>query len=305
MADKIGNLPTSEYKPDGLDIEETTLANYTKSKYPELLNYEKKELLGIDTGFEKLNKRIYGLRGLVILAGEPKLGKTSYILQLAFQSAKKKTPVIFYSLEMTRFQITTRILSRLSQIPYIDILLNGKTNNEIDNDINTIKRIDNFYIRSLEDITGKIDFTTLESEIKLVKNKHNADNILVVVDHLQIFPEDRNFSNIIEKEQYLIQKFNEIQKRTEATIVLISQVNKSAMDRPNTGLSSVKGSVDLIYLASLILQLKEEKQTTTTENPNYKYIKLDITSRDTAGGEIPITFKTPTHTFIETEKPED
>lgn len=296
---------------------DNAVSNYT-SDYYKTLGLGKSELLGIDTGFTGLNKKIHGLRGLVILAGVPKTGKTSYILQLAFQSAQKGTPVLFYSLEMNKQQITTRMLSRLSKVPYIDILLKAGaylgqerltnfnelfTKEQLENFImaeEIRKQRNNFYIRSLEDEV-KIDFKTVEREIEFIKQKHNSQDVLVIIDHLQVFPFD-NYRDQIDKEQNLITKFNEIQKKTASTIVLISQKNKEAFRTKGSGSSNemagVKGSVDLVYLASLILTLNESQET--NNNPKVKLLELNIISRDTPGGQINLEFNGELHAFTET-----
>ncbi len=295
---------------------ESSISNY-KEDYYNTLGLGDSELLGIDTGFTGLNKKIHGLRGLVILAGVPKTGKTSYILQLAFQSAQKGTPVLFYSLEMSKQQITTRMLSRLSKIPYIDILLKAGAYLKVKEQRNfkecfTDKQIEslamaeairnqtsNFYIRSLED-EAKIDFKAVEREIEFIKQKHSAKDVLVIIDHLQVFPFD-NYRDQIDKEQNLITKFNEIQKKTASTIVLISQKNKEAFKSKTSGnsneMAGVKGSVDLVYLASLILTLNESQEE--NNNPNTKLLELNIISRDTPGGQINLTFNGAYHSFEE------
>lgn len=289
--------------------------NYIDDYY-KTLGKGKNELLGIDTGFTELNKLIHGLRGLIILAGVPKTGKTSYVLQLSFQAAQRGTPVLFYSLEMSRQQLVTRILSRLSKIAYTDILLKAGayflkkeetnfaklfTKEQLDDLIiaeETRKKMNNYYIRTLED-SGKIDFINIENEIELIKQKHNC-NALVIVDHLQVFPYE-NYRDQIDKEQNLITKFNEIQKKTNSTILLISQKNKDAFRTKNgnsaTELAGVKGSVDLVYLASLILTLNDSKEENS--NPNIKLLELNIISRDTKSGSIGLEFNGEIHSFTE------
>ena len=323
----IEDLEETIYKADELKpLLSKSISEYTDDYYNTLYSGER-EFLGIDTGFTKLNKQISGLRGLVILAGAPKTGKTSYILQIATQTAFNNVPVLFYSIEMIRQQVITRILSRLSGIPYLDILLKAKpyltmqpqelerTNfNQLFNaeqkeslEKAEAKRLElkNFYLRTLED-NEVFNFDLVKKEIKGIKKIHNAKDVLVIIDHLQIFNIE-GYDNQIDKENKLITGFNEVQKSTGATIVLISQTNKeahkdtSSTKTTGTVLAGVKGSVDLVYLASLILTLGED---TDTEKDNYsdniKHLKLNIISRDTAGGEgINLRFDMPILKFEE------
>lgn len=69
---------------------------------------------GIPTGFRLLDTVLTGLgRGdLIILAARPGMGKTSFALNIATRVAmQQKVPVAIFSLEMTKEQLTNRILS--------------------------------------------------------------------------------------------------------------------------------------------------------------------------------------------------
>jgi replicative DNA helicase len=61
-----------------------------------------------------------------VLGGIAGQGKTSLALQLAFDACELGTPTIFYSLEMPKRAIFTKILNRLAQVRYSDILLKGR-----------------------------------------------------------------------------------------------------------------------------------------------------------------------------------
>jgi replicative DNA helicase len=84
------------------------------------------DFLGIKTGLTELDKKTLGLGGLIVLAGKAGEGKTSLALQLAFGACELGTPTIIYSLEMGRQDVFTKILSRLAQVKYSDILLKGR-----------------------------------------------------------------------------------------------------------------------------------------------------------------------------------
>ena len=78
-------------------------------------NIAKKEgLSGIATGFEKLDALTSGWQpsDLIIVAARPGMGKTALTLSMARNIAvMKKTPVAFFSLEMSSVQLITRLIS--------------------------------------------------------------------------------------------------------------------------------------------------------------------------------------------------
>ncbi len=266
MEKDFNNLPEEEIKIEGLEI--PPAKDYLEDYFKELGDGTKK-YLGIRTGLKQLDEKTLGLSGLIVLGGSPAVGKTTFALQLAYQTCKLGTPIIFYSLEMPRRAIFTKILNRLAEIKYKDILLKGKlyldgtgqaTQDEtkrFNKAKEELTEISNrFYLRSLADKT-KMDKESVEREINLVKAEHKTEKVLVVIDHLQVFNID-NYRDQIDKEGKLITGFKEVSEKTGATILLISQKNKAGLE--NSELKDIKGSVDIIYLADLVMLLENEKK---------------------------------------------
>ena len=74
---------------------------------------------GIPTGFIELDKTLSGLNksNLLFVAARPGMGKTSFMLNIAQHIAvKQKVPVAFFTLEMTKEELTTKILSNLAMV---------------------------------------------------------------------------------------------------------------------------------------------------------------------------------------------
>ena len=73
----------------------------------------------IRTGFDKLDNLLNGglPNGLITLGAIPSLGKTTFALQVADNMASmENTKVLLFSLEMTRFDIISKSLSRISYL---------------------------------------------------------------------------------------------------------------------------------------------------------------------------------------------
>jgi replicative DNA helicase len=93
----------------------TSIKEVVKSSFQQIeKNYERKELVtGIPTGFNDLDKLTSGLQpsDLIIVAGRPAMGKTSFCLNIAEHIAlKENETVALFSLEMAREQLVTRLL---------------------------------------------------------------------------------------------------------------------------------------------------------------------------------------------------
>lgn len=275
--DAFKDLPEKEAELPDLKSISSYLDEYYKTLGDGSLRY-----LGIETGLKELDNATLGLDGLIILGGIAGQGKTSLALQVSFMACELGTPVMFYSLEMPRRAIFTKILSRLSKVPYGTILLNGRSlldgtyeeePADLDNGFNfsdkqtnkiteakeSIEALgDSFYVRTREAGEEEIDFKNVEEEIKKVKAKHNKEKVLVVVDHLQVF-QAGEYRDQLDKENKLITNFKGISERTGATIILISQKNKAGFSGRGR-LEEIKGSVDIVYLADLVMFLQENKE---------------------------------------------
>ena len=283
------NLPEQPVAVKG--IEKPKPASEFLEPYYKTLGDGTLDLLGIKTGIAELDKKTLGLDGLIVLGGIAGQGKTSLALQLAFDVCELGTPTIFYSLEMPRRAIFTKILNRLAQVKYSDILLKGRqyldetrqdknllgeetdfykllTKEQADNLKQAKEKLtntsDKFYLRSRESKEADIDFASVEQEINLIKAEHKADKVLVVIDHLQVFNAGENYKDQIDKEGKLITGFKGISERTVATIVLISQKNKAGFT--SRGLQTIKGSVDIVYLADVVMFLESDEEKKSQDN---------------------------------------
>jgi len=99
----------------------TPISTVLKSSFKQIeKNYEQKELItGLATGFKDLDKLTAGLQpsDLIIIAGRPSMGKTSFCLNIAEHVAlKEKETVAIFSLEMAREQLASRLLCSMSRI---------------------------------------------------------------------------------------------------------------------------------------------------------------------------------------------
>lgn len=80
----------------------------------EELSERNSKITGVETGFTDFDEKTAGLQNgdLVLIAARPSMGKTAFALNIAQHAAtKKKVPVAIFSLEMSKEQLVTRMLS--------------------------------------------------------------------------------------------------------------------------------------------------------------------------------------------------
>lgn len=137
---------------------------------------------GISTGLPDLDRVTLGLNKseLILIAARPGMGKTSIALNLALHAAMnlKKTVAIF-SLEMSREQLVTRLLSRASLVPSQNLLtgqLSEQQWREISNAAQALSATD---IRI--DDNPSLTVSEMNAQCRRVPNLD-----LVVIDYLQL-----------------------------------------------------------------------------------------------------------------------
>lgn len=246
------------------------------------------EYLGIKTGLKGLDEATLGLSGLIVLSAKAGGGKTSLAIQLAYGACETdKTPTIYYSLEMSRNQILARLLTQISGVESKKIFRAGKQAGDnakyglSQDDYKKLQQAkeklrqlgDKIYIITRAD--SEINFITVKEQIELVKQIHKADKVFVVIDHLQIFsidPAKFHYVDQIGKETALINGFKDLQVKTNATVLLIAQENKKEYDKGK--IEAVKGSVDIIYLADLVMHIVGEKKDDIADDA-YEVFEVD------------------------------
>lgn len=144
----------------------------------------------IRTGFNKLDNLLNGglPNGLITLGAIPSLGKTTFALQVADNMASmENTKVLFFSLEMTRFDIISKSLSRISYLA--DELGNYTFDDLLSND----EKVDyEALLTKYEAIANNLytidyiyDIRDIEAFIRQFKDLHENDNVVVIIDYLQ------------------------------------------------------------------------------------------------------------------------
>ena len=144
-------------------------------------------LTGVTTGFKEVDNRTSGLQkaDLVIIAGRPSMGKTTYAMNLVENALiATKRPCLVFSLEMPSESIIMRMLSSIGRIDQTRIR-SGKL---IDEDWPKLSAA----VNMLKDLPLYIDDTAaltpqeMRARARKVYRENNNDLALIMVDYLQL-----------------------------------------------------------------------------------------------------------------------
>jgi replicative DNA helicase len=208
------------------------------------------KLLGLSTGFEKMDRALSGIGGINILGGQPKAGKSCFFMQISTEMAKNKIPVIYYDFENGRQKIYTRTLCRLSRLSEEDMRrhdLPQTDGHRLQGVLREFKEMLT-YFRVVTD--RKLSPDTLRRQIDFIKHETRQDKTLVVVDSLHKLP----FKNLSERRTGIdewLRHMEAIRDEQDAAFLVISELSRSKEGRydENPDLGSFKESGDIEYSA--------------------------------------------------------
>jgi replicative DNA helicase len=217
----------------------------------ELLAREKgRQMLGLKTGFPKLDIALDGLRGINILGGPPKAGKSSFFMQISTELALHHTPVIYYDFENGRQKIYLRTIVRLSGIPEKNIRTGGLDpagSASLKRTLATFGTMLN-YFRVVTD--RELTPDVMRRHIDFLKKESRRDKLLVVLDSLHKLP----FRDLSERRtgiDFWLRQCEAIRDEEGADFLIISELSRDRGgnygEKPDLG--SFKASGDIAYSA--------------------------------------------------------
>ncbi|WP_237133782.1 replicative DNA helicase [Pseudohongiella sp. O18] len=190
----------------------------------------KGELIGLSTGFVDLDRMTCGLCNgdLVIVAGRPSMGKTTFSLNIADNAVMADKCVIMFSLEMPKEQINLKSISHIGGVPF-ERLRSGKL---IDEDFTSLTSAvskmkgKNFYIDDQPGITS----AQLLSRARKIAGKSGVKPDLIIVDYIQIMGDEDDDNN--RRVGKISNNLKTMARTLDCPVVAISQLNRSVESRP-------------------------------------------------------------------------
>ena len=219
-------------------------------------------ITGVPTGYTRIDELTSGFqRGdLIIVAGRPSMGKTSFAMNIAeYVAIKQKLPVGVFSLEMSGQQLTMRLLSSLSGINSNNIRT-GKLN---DNDWPRLNKA----VEMLQDAPIVVDESSglnaneLRSKSRKMKAVSRDKFGLIIVDYLQLMEGTDQTENRATEISGITRNIKLLAKELDVPIVVLSQLNRSIETRTEKRprLSDLRESGAIEQDADLILFIHREE----------------------------------------------
>ena len=183
-------------------------------------------LTGLTTGFIDLDRKTSGMQkaDLVLLAARPSMGKTALMVNIATNAAlKAQATVAMFSLEMSRNQLSQRILSSLSHVDLMKIISGDLTTEEWTKVIETMTYLNEMAIY-IDDTAG---ITPLEVKAKCRRLKAEKGLDLVVIDYLQLMEVGGRAESRQQEISAISRQLKGIAKELDVPVIALSQLSRA------------------------------------------------------------------------------
>lgn len=236
----------------------------TFTRLDELNSAESEKYKAIPTGIGLLDATITGLNrsDLIILAARPGMGKTSFALNIARNVAvKSRKRVAFFSLEMTKEQLASRLLSTEGMIQGTK-LRTGK----LDDD-EWIRLIEAADVLSKTDMyfddTPGININEMKAKLRRLKTVD-----LVIVDYLQLMSSTRRIDNRVQEISEITRNLKILAKELGVPVITLSQLSRDSEKRTEhkPQLSDLRDSGSIEQDADIVLFLYRDDYYKDQEN---------------------------------------
>jgi replicative DNA helicase len=260
------------------------------------------EPIGIPTGFPMLDKLLGGLQpsDLVIVAGRPSMGKTSFVLSIAQTAARKfNQRAAFFSLEMSAEQVVQRLISAETGIDSQRLRLANLEDDEWPLFVQATGILSEVPI--FIDDTPSISALQMRTKARRLHAEHGLD--LVIVDFLQLMQGDVRAENRVQEISSISRALKGLARELNVPVLAVSQLSRAVEARHDhiPILSDLRESGSIEQDADVVMFIyREEMYDPDTELKNIADI-IVAKHRNGPTGKIPLFFKKDLAQFHEIE----
>jgi replicative DNA helicase len=260
--------PQASQAPRSLDQE---LAGHAEH----LVRGRGRALVGLGQGsIVRLDRSTLGLRGLMLLAAAPNVGKTTLAMQLGLDVVRMNPEacLLFVSLEMSRADIMTRLLCNLSRLDWKTVIMGedglgegGGMPSQLDQALaqaqTDLAELGRRILILDEENYPRPTIEGLVAQLKGLKARSGASRALILVDYLQVFPlpggPEAKAMSERDADMWRVGALKSLRDASGEAVLAISEVSKPAPGQAWAGaLSDIAGSSRAIYTPDMVFLLQ-------------------------------------------------
>jgi replicative DNA helicase len=214
---------------------------------------------GVKTGFKDLDALTNGFHpgNMIVLAARPAVGKSTLGLDIArYASIHKRETSVIFSLEMSRSEITMRMLSAEARVPLNNIRSGRLSEEEWARMARRMGEISDAPM--FIDDSPNLSLMEIRAKSRRLKQRHDLK--LIVIDYLQLMTSGKRVENRQQEVSEFSRQLKLLAKELNVPVVAISQLNRSPEQRSDKKpmLSDLRESGSIEQDADLVILLHRE-----------------------------------------------
>lgn len=263
------------------------------------------EMVGIPSGFYDWDRMTQGLAkgALIILAGRPGMGKTSFALNVAQNVALREgKSVAIFSLEMGEQELVQRILASEADVPFGNLRSGRMSENQWGRIYDTTRRTQEAPL--FIDDSPNPSLLEIASKSRRLRAEKGLD--LLVVDYLQLMQAGGKYESRQLEIAAISRGLKQLAKELEIPVVALSQLSRNPERRTGDHrpqLADLRESGSIEQDADMVCFLYRDEMY-NKDDPELKGLAELIISKHRAGetGTVELAFFGENTTFRNLER---
>lgn len=258
-------------------------------------NSSTNHITGIETGFYDFDLKTAGLHpsDLILIAGRPAMGKTTFALNIAQHAAiHNKITTAIFSLEMSKTQLVNRFLASEGRVDATKIRGGGLTPDDFERLAYAMGVISEAPIY-IDDTPGLTPME-LRSKARKLKMEHGLG--LIVIDYLQLMSSGsgRKNDSVQQEVAFISKSLKGIARELNVPVIALSQLSRAVESRQDKRpqMSDLRDSGAIEQDADLVCFLfREEYYFPEKEDAKGKALAIIGKQRSGPTGEVELVWQ--------------
>lgn len=199
----------------------------------EQLYNQKQHITGVASGFIDLDNKTAGFHNsdLVLIAARPAMGKTAFALNIAtYAAVSSNTPVVVFSLEMSKEQCANRILCSQAMVDSEKVAKGDITDEDWSKLAIASGELSESAGIFIDDSAG-INIAEIRAKCRKLKLEKNIG--LVVIDYLQLIQGSGNTKSREQEIAEISRSLKILAKEINVPVIALSQLSRAPEARPD------------------------------------------------------------------------
>jgi len=262
-------------------------------------------LMGIGTGFTDLDALMGGLHAgdLCIIAARPRVGKSAIAINIARHiGSQGQHPILFFSAEMSREQVTHRLVSSESHVPGHRLQLGQLSEDEWLAVTRAVAALREYPIQI--DDTAEITLPLLATRTRRW-HRHVGSGGVVMVDYLQLIKAPAE--NRVQEVSQVARGMKALARELQVPVVVLSQLSRAVEHRPLRVpmLSDLRETGELEQVADQVVFIVRE-ELDDPDTPRRGLADLHLAkNRNGPSGKITLGWQDYRTTFVNLSRMSD